>query len=49
MCGKVRQRPQDAPEAVTIALLGPGVADMDKANAQAEVNQTQLSPPTTLA
>jgi antitoxin FitA len=39
MCGSVRAKPNVAPDEATIALFGPGVADMDTANATAEKNQ----------
>jgi hypothetical protein len=35
-CGIVRATPKVAPEDATIALFGPGVADIETANAVAE-------------
>jgi len=39
ICGIVRVKPNVAPDDVTIVLLGPGVADIDMANATADENQ----------
>jgi hypothetical protein len=36
ICGIVRRKPQRDPDEASIALFGPGVADMDVANATAE-------------
>ena len=43
MCGTVRRKPQVAPEAVTMALFGPGVADIETANAVADASQARPS------
>ena len=36
MCGIVRRKPHRDPDEASIALFGPGVADIDVANATAE-------------
>ena len=43
MCGSVRRKPQVAPEAVTMALFGPGEPAMDTANAVAEAIDASAS------
>ena len=39
MCGTVRATPKFAPDAASIALFGPGVADMARAKPEAENSQ----------
>lgn len=47
LCGTLRATPWIAPEAITMVLLGLGVADIATANATAERSQVQstITPP----
>jgi hypothetical protein len=48
MCGIVRRKPQSDPDEASIALLGPGVADMEVANATAETTHGPVTAATSI-
>jgi hypothetical protein len=48
MCGTVRRKPHSDPDEASIALFGPGVPDIDNANATAETTHGPLTAATSI-